>query len=261
MKTIKRNLLWVIMLLLCFTIVNCKKEASYKSAKKMDTISQNSLIEIDTAQSDKSGIKKTVKILIPQIPDTLAVKYVKKYAEVFPNQDIFQRGFVMKQSSYNTILRESAVTKKIKLLLTENNGRLEIIYENPDGEKFLIFDLDNIDEAKYQKMANSFRSNCYEEMNKAINRLDNNLKENTREIIIPYEDFEKLKPENSSSLIVFLPGVITQDTLNENNMKNQKHHFTLIAFTTTLINERTGEIKPDMSVLYDNFCVNPPNNC
>ena len=261
MEAIKKSLAWIIMIMLCITVLYCKKEANHKSVGKIDTISQKPIIEIDTAKNDKSGIKSTVKIFINQISDALAVNYIKKYAEIFPDQERFQRGFIMKKSTYDTILKECAATKKIKLLFTENKGRLDVIYENPHGKKFLIFDLDNIDEIKYEQMTNSFKANCYAEMNKAINKLDNSLIENSKEIIIPYEDFEKLKTDNTSALIVFLPGVITNDTIITKGMKNQKYHLTLIAFTTTFINRSTGEIKPGMSLLYDNFCVNPPNNC
>ena len=264
MRTIlKRNLSWSIIIILCFTVLccKCKKETNSTQTGKVD--SDTLAIELDASEINKANMNLTrsnIKFFVPQIPDSLAAEYVTKYFKIFPDENKFRRVFTMGISAYNNILKEAAVNGKIKLLFTENNGVLDVIYENSNGKKVSINDNDIINDSIYLTMNNAFKGNCYDEMNKAINSLDTSLKENTREIIIPINDLKRLNPSNKS-IIVFLPGVTTINTSSTGGLNNQKNYLTLVAFTIEVIDPNTGQIKLERNVIYDNFCVSPPNNC
>lgn len=250
---------------MCFTVLfcQCKKETNSTEFGIVD--SDTLAIVLKASEINKANMNLTrsnIKFFVPQIPDSLAAEYVKKYFKIFPNENKFRRVFTMGINAYNNILKEDSISGKgkIKLVFTENKGMLDVVYENSKGEMVSINDNDIINDSIYLTMHSAFKGNCYDEMNKAINNLDTSLIENTREIIIPINDLKSLNPSNKS-IIVFLPGVTTIDTSITGGLKSQKNYLTLVAFTIELIDPNTGQIKLKRNVIYDNFCVSPPNNC
>lgn len=258
MRTIlKRNLFWILMPSLII-LSCCKKNPQINETIEASNLQQDTV----KLKIEKNFFQINSARILAEIPDSLAMEYTKTYSNNFPEEEKFPRLFAIDKKTYNKILNDKNPNDNIKFLLTENNGVLDILYENGDGKKFNfnLGEYNIVSNSSFTNMDGKFKGNLYTIMNNRINVLDSNIHENTREVIIPISSFKNLGISNDLSMILLFPGIITKDSSPRTGMANQKNYITLIAVRITF--DSSGiNYRIEKTVLYDNFCVSPPNNC
>ncbi|MCJ8152437.1 hypothetical protein MKJ01_01515 [Chryseobacterium sp. SSA4.19] len=256
MRTIKLlNLIFGLML--CLGIISCKKSVEKDKAPEFSIVRDT--INLKTRNTI---VKINIKELVSEIPDDVAKEYIKKYEEIFTDEEKFPGAYIIDKKAYNKILNDDNPRNVCKILLTEKDSVLNLIYQN-GKEKEFRFNLNEyipVSDTDYTNMERNFNQNLYSVMNSRITTLNSTLKNNTKEIYIPIEDLKKIQPVDKNDYIFLFPGIITRDTTKPgSNLKNQQNYITLIAGLWRF--DDSGFVLKKVTVFYDNFCVSPPNNC
>ena len=258
MRTILgKNLLWILLLSLIFSSCN-KKDSKITENKNPSNLQQDTT----RLKIEKSFFQINLARILTEIPDSLAMEYTKSYSKSFPEEDKFPRLLAIDKKAYNKILNDKNPNDNIKFLFTESDGVLDVLYENGNGEKFNfnLGEYNKVTDSSFTIMNSVFKANLYAVMNKRINGLNSSIHENTKEISIPISSFKQLAINDDLSMILLFPGIITKDSSPQTGKNNQKNYITLIAVRITFDSRGTA-YKLEKTVLYDNFCVSPPNDC
>ncbi|CAD7803322.1 hypothetical protein CHRY9390_01061 [Chryseobacterium aquaeductus] len=256
MKKIK-NLSKFVCLIVIFTL--------FYECRKKDGANHVNATERDSVKISKFTDARIKKIL-SELPVGDVNDYYKQYENKFNPRFTggkFPLVFFVHNSVINELKKNYVKEGDFVHLLLTDTGRLDLLFvSQSDNRKYYITSRSSLKEVdNFNDLNNKFMSNIYPEMNTVKNnlcqttRVGNSTYENTMEVIIPYDDFIKYNPKNSS-VLTLIPGIITKDKKSSNG-KSKMHHFTLI-MGVLKENESKQLIWDNQYFYYDDFCLKPP---
>lgn len=251
-----KNPLWSIMLILA--VLSCHKSIKPDQDTRFIIVRDSTKIE-----KESKVVAFSLKTVVSSIPDSTAREYIEKYEKLFPEDEMFPKIFVMGKKSYKKILNSTNSNGLCKLLLTEKDSTLSLIYQDGNNRE-LNFDFNGfaeIEDSEYDNMNSQFKQNLNNILNSRITKLAGSATplQNTNKITIPISEFKNLNVTDSRDFILLFPAVITKNTDTSTGLVNQKNYITLIIGVWKFDGKSLTFQR--MSYLYDNFCVSPPNNC
>lgn len=261
------RVVYLIALILFF--VGCRKDKTVEYTNKSSDENKQSNIAPVSSNGDSIYIKKYDYLsfynILTIIPDTDVDNYYKKYSDTYkPHLTLgkkFPYAFDIASVVGEEIIKMVKNNDSIRLILTTRNNRLDVLFADSSDNKYIITDsaIKQIDEKAFKEMDSIFKAGIYSQMTKEKEALVNlehsgdKTYGNTTEILIPYDEFQKYEPAKNT--LHFLPGVITNNTMNSKK-KSKKHHLTLIMCLMEL--SRTKALLTLPIIYSDDFCLKPP---